>query len=563
MKERITYILSLIVPVLVSAACAKQNDLPADGQGEPVYMEFHVGDGSGLVSKTYSVGNSVFWEEGDAINIFAGTVSNRFATEDSGASVTFKGITPTAGTYYALYPYQPGASCASGVITATIPTEQKAVAGTFGPGADLTVGSTTGTSLSMSHVPGFAKIITTRDYKKITMTAMGGCRIAGEVKITVGSAPDVSTTSSSVSSIDLVPSSGTTIPAGTYYIALAPGSLTNGARFVFTDSADKTYVTADTELQKGQTVGRRKSLAFGKIDSDIKEASMDISVDESKTKTTIPAGETTAKLYLSSLSTGITATIKPDATLTGATITKVNDLEYTISGITNSSDDPAKFNTLTVVCKADGVADKEITFKQNGPLKWVFYDGSTLKTFGLPSANPAAGTPGTTPAARMDALTTSAGNSYYLYYMGHVYSRNATSSSGIAINCGTKDNGQVLFPALSGLALSKVEIVYRYHSSFKATSQSIRSAGAVSYDTAANTASFTVNFSDWYTGLFSYPAGFTSGNLTHTFVLGTIRDGETCDVSADKVKSGEAGREYVLSQNAKTTVMRSITLYYE
>ena len=84
---------------------------------------------------------TLHWEATDQIKVFDGTSNElpAFTTTGSGASVEFTGsVTSETGPFYALYPYQAGATLGEStitsktygtVITATVPSEQIATAG--------------------------------------------------------------------------------------------------------------------------------------------------------------------------------------------------------------------------------------------------------------------------------------------------------------------------------------------------------------------------------------------------------------------------------------------------
>ena len=147
------------VAAIAAASCAKEiaPENPQNGNNpevELISMTFTAGaEKAGqqdpeeaqdqIASKVLlqSDGKSLHWESTDQIKVFDG-ISNdlpAFTTTGSGASADFTGgVSAETGTYYALYPYQEGATFGAStitsktygnVITATIPAEQIAVAG--------------------------------------------------------------------------------------------------------------------------------------------------------------------------------------------------------------------------------------------------------------------------------------------------------------------------------------------------------------------------------------------------------------------------------------------------
>jgi len=75
-------------------------------------------------------GNAVYWNAGDAIDVYVDgskyTLTN--SNKEASANATFTGELPEGElTVYAIYPSGAASACANGVFTATIPTEQDAV----------------------------------------------------------------------------------------------------------------------------------------------------------------------------------------------------------------------------------------------------------------------------------------------------------------------------------------------------------------------------------------------------------------------------------------------------
>ena len=215
----------------------------------------------------------VIWQPGDAITVFDGACQNctfEFARYAKIGGETVKTIGEFVGTitntekkrYVSIYPAnsQAGAQEPDGIIPGfpipdyyltglVLPEEQVATPGGFDPQAAIMTArndnadriSSESGDLSLGefkHVCAFVKVTTTEEYDKITFTAKGGEGIAGGFTVTldengistVTPAADASTT------VSLVPASGeTTIAAGTYLIAVLPGTLAEG----FTMSCSK------------------------------------------------------------------------------------------------------------------------------------------------------------------------------------------------------------------------------------------------------------------------------------------------------------------------------------
>lgn len=536
-----------ILGILAIAACSKDMNSSVKTEGK-IPLEF-----SAEGARTIMNSVNVFWEKGDEISILDGKENERFSTTNSGISAIFKGSAYDSGTYYAVYPYQEGTSLSGSVITASVPDEQIARKGNFGKGANLTAGKAAGRALTMKNVCGYVKfsIGESNKYINISVSSISGEKIAGPFNISFNNEgiPSTAATEGGKTTIKLAPESGS-FAKGDYWVVLAPGSLSKGLRFILAGTDGNLY---KKDISFYKSTDRNVPYNIGRIDEGLEKIAAGLTLDPS-TKTNLRAGDQTATLKLVTNCAGVSAAIKGGSSLTGATITKISDTEFSITGITNASDDPKDIRTLTVVCSAAGAADLEVTFKQPGTLTWMFYTGTSgsLKVFGLPMAKPAASV---NPAKAMDPLVTSKGNEYVLYQSGYVYGRDVTSSSGVAINT----TGRILFPAIVGYVLKAVKIEYRYHSSFPGTKDRFGGVTDLSFNDKDKTATYSLS-SEWYSGLFNVST-FESGSTIHTYVLGEKSEGEAD--AEGTLAQPEAGAYYVLNHTGRNCIMRNITLFYE
>ena len=216
-------------------------------------------------------GNKVEFCKDDAISVFDGTthLNKRFATKESGASVTFSGAAPESTTYAALYPYQAGASISDGVISAELPTTQTAQSGTtFDPAAVLNVAATTSKEMKFAfkNVCGLVKFTTTEPLAKVVFKGNGDEKVAGKVAITVAAEP--SYTCEDATSITLQPAADAdAISAGTYYISVLPQAFKDG--FTLEAYTDASSTSADYALKISDYVAVERSqiLNVGKMNN--------------------------------------------------------------------------------------------------------------------------------------------------------------------------------------------------------------------------------------------------------------------------------------------------------
>lgn len=253
-----------IAIVLTFASCQKEPISSAND--EPVTV-------NGLVKKSFKApltkttldaSHNVLWKATDRIGLFNGTDIYEFTTTDSGGSATFTGMIPDAASYYAIYPYQSTASCSAGVITATIPTEQTAVVGSFADGANVAVGVAESGTIGFKNVCGLIQLQITRDdIKSVKFEGLGGETVSGQVDITVSSTPSYD--GASGSTFATLTAEGDALTAGVYYLAVLPQTYA-GFKLTFTNTSG---VTAEKSSVKNLTIARSNGINLGSVDSDI------------------------------------------------------------------------------------------------------------------------------------------------------------------------------------------------------------------------------------------------------------------------------------------------------
>lgn len=206
----------------------------------------------------------VLWKSTDCIGLFNEGTVYQFTTDDSGASATFTGMIPEASSYFAIYPYQEGASCNSDNITAIIPTEQTAVVGSFADGANLAVGTAQDGSIEFKNICGLIQLEITRDdIKSVKFEGLGNEQVAGQVNITVNAEPSCNGESGSTNV--LLSASGDALVPGVYHIAVRPQTYA-GFKLTFTDINGSSAVKSSA---KDLTIARSGGMNLGKVDEDI------------------------------------------------------------------------------------------------------------------------------------------------------------------------------------------------------------------------------------------------------------------------------------------------------
>ena len=199
-----------------------------------------------------SDGATVTWQANDKIGIGfkAPTPKNLpFTTPTAGSDVRFWGQAPNQpNPYFMMYPYQQDAKISANNNTQAIyqynfPKEQNAIAGTFDPKANVSVGiiPQRGKPFVAYNVGGLLRftIKGTSDVKQVKLLSIGQENLAGNLKSTITFANDGKisaatnefTTASPV--VNLTAASGNLEENKAYYIALPEQKLSQGLTLVF------------------------------------------------------------------------------------------------------------------------------------------------------------------------------------------------------------------------------------------------------------------------------------------------------------------------------------------
>ena len=278
MKTKCTSLLVAAVAAVAFVGCTSDDDFAPQRESSGVKQSLtFTANVNGGGAKCYAYGRqkthlmtdgcSVAFDAGDAISVFDGVSNNNvFTTQDEGATATFMGEAVETANYTALYPYQEDASLDGTTLTAALPTEQKAVAGTFDPQANLSVATTTKEAMSFGfkNVCALVKFETTETLTKVVLQGNSNENVAGTLSIDMSNA-DAPTVTGSAPSITLLPAEGeTAISAGTYYIAVLPQTFVQGFTI---ESYKEGSEEADRVLRIDEsiTLTRSSIIDFGSI----------------------------------------------------------------------------------------------------------------------------------------------------------------------------------------------------------------------------------------------------------------------------------------------------------
>ena len=237
-KRQLTYgAMAALTLALGLTSC--QNELAelTPSGGERITLSVTQDDAAG--TRTYlNDDKKVVWSTGDALSLFdTKNVNQTFElTKGAGNTTAEFGGTVSVDSrkeYYAVYPYSEGYTISSGTVTGvTLPAEQTAVANGFDKSAAIMTGYTTDAkNLAFKQLCAFVQITTESAMKKIVFKTNGTENLAGTLSVAINEEGigTATVTSGGTGTVTLVPAgNATTIAAGTYLIAVLPGTLTQG-----------------------------------------------------------------------------------------------------------------------------------------------------------------------------------------------------------------------------------------------------------------------------------------------------------------------------------------------
>ncbi len=256
-----------MIATMALASCGTENDdvqiQPADTDKtventiadtkEQITFKAVYSNGDGLSKTAIKDRTGLVFSAGDKIRVFDGTDASVFdgdITDGTSATCNFTGTANPAEIYYAVYPSSAENMTASSV-SAKIPTEQNAEAGTFDKNAHVMVASASGTEkeFKFKTANAFIRFTAPRNLKSVVMTGNNGEAIAGN--ITVSGYSDIAVSGASATSITL---SGTMEKGKEYYISYAPAKFAKGITLTLTDENDNegTYATNKFESKPNQ-----------------------------------------------------------------------------------------------------------------------------------------------------------------------------------------------------------------------------------------------------------------------------------------------------------------------
>ena len=254
MKNFKTYLLCLGL-ALTTASCSQDDFDSTEATSEKLVEMSFIAGSSQPVTRTVlgSDGSTVTWQTNDQIGIgyysAPGNKSLPFKTSSTGSNVIFWGqAADQQNPYFMMYPYQEDAKILQkNNVTAeyqyTFPKNQQAIAGTFDPKANVSVGiiPQRGKPFIAYNVGGLLRftIKGTSDVKQVKLLSIGQENLAGKLKSTITFANDgkISAAKNEFTAaspvVNFKAESGNLEENKAYYIALPEQKLSQGLTLVF------------------------------------------------------------------------------------------------------------------------------------------------------------------------------------------------------------------------------------------------------------------------------------------------------------------------------------------
>jgi len=289
MRNTYKSILAIMAGAMVLGACCKEAVVEEPKADEVLPVKGNIDFTASIANDDDSTrasidtSNSIVWNKGDEISVISYGDNNR-CTLASGAGSTngsFLGYCETGTDVYAIYPYSENNN-----LTAYDPNkcsdfiidwngiDQTAVTGSFPLNTPMVAytenveeGATT-IPLSFKNVCALVKFTTDYVCKSVVFKAKGDNEYLAADKIIVENVssnnPHIYQTSGDRSNtVTLTGKDGANIPAGTYYIAVMPGTLANGFELTFTNIYEEMQLKKETS--KSVTLKRNTILNLGEI----------------------------------------------------------------------------------------------------------------------------------------------------------------------------------------------------------------------------------------------------------------------------------------------------------
>ena len=274
--KHITLFLGIFL--LLLAGCQQDDLVPFKDQDKSL-KSVRATTSSVVKSRTSLSGNSVIWENGDAIGIFS-DVSDSIARYDltgmSGDEAQFESSKPVRGnTFYAFYPYAADAMISGTNVSFRLPAEQSFNFDSFASGVCPMVAQSTTNSFRFLQVCGLVRLNLkgNMNIQSISLSGKNGEAVAGLGSVNIASdAPEFRLSGGGQESYGEIVLQGnvTLSPSQTtsFYFVVPPQVFSKGMTFKITGTVNGQQQTLTKATERSITVGRSVITSFSAVDTN-------------------------------------------------------------------------------------------------------------------------------------------------------------------------------------------------------------------------------------------------------------------------------------------------------
>lgn len=269
--KRVSIGVVALLALIAGAACTKE--ALVESTYPTVEVVFDASMEGALTKSSLGIdGRTVGWSAGDAVSIYddvTGALESSFAIVDGRIAAE---VTAGATEFTSLYPYDAASTWSEGRITTTLPSVQYATAGSFAPGANLSVAHTTMQDLSLTYANVGTLIKFTlgeEDVTSVQFVGGAGEVVSGQITVEYNAGAPTYEVVGGQSAVELVNADGSALTSGaTYYMVVLPGTFSEGVSLILTKSdgtfAVKTSTSSVTLARNAVTnLGTISGLNFG------------------------------------------------------------------------------------------------------------------------------------------------------------------------------------------------------------------------------------------------------------------------------------------------------------
>ncbi len=282
----------LLLAALLVVGCSANDSIGDTFINDPATKVYKAGfEGifpEGQETRTYfDDALKLHWNAGDHLSIFKTTLNQEYKFNGSeGATSGEFSLVGSGGSDgaslpadYAVYPYSTGTSISSsGEITLSLPSVQKYVEGSFGPGANTMVAVTKDKEddfLAFKNVGGYLvlKLYGSGSVKSVTLAGNNGEKIAGKAVVSVSYGSDPVTVMDDSASGTIMVNCGegvalasTAAQAKSFWFVVPPVTFSGGFTFTITGSNG---ATIKKSTSKSRTITRNVQNSMSAIEVDL------------------------------------------------------------------------------------------------------------------------------------------------------------------------------------------------------------------------------------------------------------------------------------------------------